>query len=317
MNKMSVISKTNSFIVLAMVLSAASGGAIATEGNGNSYPLGVETNYSGIVTPEGLTTFVYYSNYSATHSKNNSGTDNPALAKYDANINTVSVRLSYVWPNVKFFGANVETRAAQAFPSINLTLDVARPAPLAPLHRGGNEMGLADLSFAPVILGWHSPTLHQATGIETFLPTGSYEATRLVNTGRNYYQVAPFYAVTWLPAQGVEVSAKFRYAINGKNNATNYQSGNEATLEFGTSYQVSSNWVIGLNGYMYQQTTDDLQNGNSVNGHGNRGRVKALGPMVSYNFTPGFKVIAKLQEEFGAVNKSEGTRFWLQAKMPF
>jgi hypothetical protein len=36
-----------------------------------------------------------------------------------------------------------------------------------------------------------------------------------------------------------------------------------------------------------------------------------------YRFSKDFAVVAKLQEEFGAKNKSEGTRLWLQARLPF
>ena len=43
---------------------------------------------------------------------------------------------------------------------------------------------------------------------------------------------------------------------------------------------------IGATGYAYMHTTDDKQNGAIVNGNGNRGRVFALGPSMTYIFTP-------------------------------
>lgn len=301
----------------AGLLICVQGFAHATEGNGNSYPLGVETNMSGLMLPEGLTSLLYYTHYDASHVKGNNGDDNANIARYRIKSDTVSLRLSYVWPGVKWLGANVETRAALAVPTIDLTLDVARPAPLAPLDKGGTTTDLGDLSFAPILLGWHGKTLHQTAGIETFLPTGAYDKDEPLNTGRNYYQVAPFYAVTWLPAERWEASAKLRYGINSKNDSTDYRSGDELTLEFSGGYRFTERLSAGINGYLYRQVSDDRLDGYSVNGNGNRGSVNALGPYVMYRFSKEFAVVAKWQEEFGAKNKAEGSRMWLQARLPF
>jgi hypothetical protein len=303
--------------ILCAAISLAVAVVNATEGGGNSYPIGVETNFSGLMPTEGLHVYGYYSNYSSSHSKDNNGNDNARLAYYKVKSNTVSVKVSYVWPGVKFLDANVMTTVAQALPTVDLTLGIRRPAPLTPLDRSGSRTNLADLAFIPISLGWHSPTLHQMVALDTFLPTGSYDVAERVNTGRNTYQVAPTYAFSWFPVKGYEAHAKFRYAVNGKNDDTNYKSGNELTAEFSGGYRVDESLAFGVNGYAYRQTTDDRQNGVSVNGNGNRGKVNALGPYVSYNFTPKVALILKVQSEFGARNRSEGNRIWLQTKVPF
>lgn len=290
--------------------------ATATEGGGNSYPIGVETNFSGMMLPEGLNTLVYFSSYSANDSKDNNGRNNTQLANFKLQSNTIAVRLSYVWPEVRFLGANVETRVTQALPSVDLSLGIARPAPLSPIDRSGSNSGLSDIAIAPVVLGWHSATLHQLAGVDAFLPTGPYDSSRPVNTGRNTYQVAPFYAMTWFPAQGVDVTAKFRYGIYSKNEATQYQSGNEFTAEFSAGYRPNPMVAFGLNGYVYRQTSDDTRNGAQVNGNGNRGSVNAIGPYVNFSFIPNFSLMVKLQSEFDAVNRPQGNRLWVQAKIP-
>jgi hypothetical protein len=38
---------------------------------------------------------------------------------------------------------------------------------------------------------------------------------------------------------------------------------------------------------------------------------------MTYIFTPKVALIAKVQFEFDARNRSEGTRVWLQMKLPF
>jgi len=120
-----------------------------------------------------------------------------------------------------------------------------------------------------------------------------------------------------LPRQGVDVSAKVRYGMSTTNKETNYRSGDELTFEFGGNFRVDRSIQIGATGYAYVQTTDDKQNGAIVNGVGNRGRVFALGPSMAYIFTPKVALIAKVQFEFDARNRSEGTRVWLQMKLPF
>lgn len=296
--------------------------ALATEGGGNSYAVGIETHYSGVMFQDGLHMLAYYAYYDAPDNRDNAGHSNGKLAYFHSKVNTLAVRLSYVWPGVKLFGASVETRAALPVPSIDLSLGVARPAALGPLDRSGVRTSVGDLSFAPLLLGWRAPTVHQVAGIEGFIPIGSYDAKRPVNTGRNYYQVAPFYAVTWLPKQHAllpdtsQFSAKLRYAHNGRNDDTAYRSGDELTLEYSAGVPVSAKMALGVNGFIYQQTSDDRQNGVLVNGDGNRGRVKAIGPYLSYQFTPTISVIAKLQWDYAARNRAEGAKLWLQTKVP-
>ncbi len=299
-----------------VLLSALSAQALATEGGGSQYAIGVETHFSGLMLPEGFHQFLYYSRFESSHNKGNDGEDNRRLAYFKATSNALAARISYVWPGVRWLGANVETRAAIAIPTLDIELGIARPAPLTPIDRSGTKTGLGDFSFAPVLLGWHSPTLHQTAGVELFIPVGDYNVAEPVNTGRNYWGFAPIYAVTWFPAKGIDVSGKLRFASNTRNNDTGYRSGNELTLEFSGNYRLSESFALGLSGYVYRQTSDDTVRGVAANGNGNRGRVNAIGPSMTYNFTPRFAVIAKVQQEFSARNKAEGTRLWLQAKMP-
>ena len=292
-------------------------GASATEGGGNTYPIGVETNFPGFMLPEGLHVMTYYQHYSASHSKDGAGNDNQRLAYYKFNADVLAARFSYVWPGVNWLGASVETRAVLSLPTLDLTLGVARKAPLGPLDRSGSRTAIGDFMLAPLLLGWHSDKLHQTFGIEGFLPTGSYDKGRPVNSGRNYWQLAVAYGATWFPIKEVDLSAKLRYAVNGRNRDTDYRSGNELSVEYSAGYRFSSAVAAGLSGYLYRQTTDDKQAGKLVNGDGNRGSVNAIGPYLTYSFNPKFTVTAKLQKEFGARNKAEGTRLWLQARVPF
>jgi hypothetical protein len=304
-------------LAIVATLAMVSIDALATEGGGNSYPIGNDTYNSGMMLPEGLHTFLFYQYYTASQLKDNDGNDNRRVASFNLQVNAVAVRLSFIWPGVKIFGANVETRLIQAYTMTDLTLDLARPAPLSPLNDGGNRSGIADTLLVPIILGWHGQNYHQTVGVETQLAMGAYDANGPVNIDRNYYQIAPFYALTWFPTDKLVISAKFRYGFNTINGSTNYHSGNEATIEFSAGYRIVPALEVGINGYIYRQTTDDKQNGVAVNGNGNRGRADALGPYFRYSFTPRIAVSLKLQQEFDVRNRPQGTRVWAQFSLPF
>src|SRR6185369_6938159 len=116
---------------IPFLLGTTSAPALATEGGGSQYPLGVETHFSGVMAPPGYHQFLYYSHYESSHSKDNNGDDNPRLAYFKIRTDAISTRVSYVWPNITVLGANVETRAALALPTIELSLGIAGPGPAA------------------------------------------------------------------------------------------------------------------------------------------------------------------------------------------
>lgn len=288
------------------------GPTLATEGGGNSYPLGVNTSFVGLMAREGSTAYFYFSHYAADKTKDNAGNDNPRLADFRLRSNVGSVRYSYVWPGVRVFGAKVETRVAVPWANVDLNLTARTPGGL--VTQSASRTSLADPLFAPVLLGWHGKQVHQVAGVETVLPLGAYDKQRLVNTGRNYLSVGPVYSITWLPTPDIEVSGKFGYWINTKNQDTGYRSGREATLEYNLGYRLSStlNLHAGINGYVYKQVSDDLLDHRVVNGDGNRGRVYAVGPFVFMQPTKTTGVLLKWQHEVSAVNRAEGNKLWLQ-----
>lgn len=283
---------------------------LATEGGGSVYPVGVETNFTGLMLPEGSNALLYYQHYSADRVKDNNGQDNARVAHFKSQADVLALRYSYVWPGLKLAGANVETRAVLSLPSLELDMRLAKP----PVDRGGNASGIGDMTLAPLLLGWHGPTLHQMAGMEVILPTGDYDKKRNINAGRNIWQAAALYGFTWLPGQW-EASARVRYGINGRNADTDYRSGDELTLEFSGGYKFAPGWSAGLNGYLYRQVTDDVRNGNTV--YGNRASVNAIGPYVAHAFSRQASIVAKIQIEADAKNRAEGQRLWIQARYAF
>jgi len=286
---------------------------------GSSYPVGVELGY-GDMLPPGFYNLAYYSHAQASSLKGNSGQD-LGWARYRLTADTISYRLQYVWKTT-LLGAGAESALVLPFPAIDLEKRVASTLP----DTNGSRFGMTDPLIVPLRLAWKGANLNQSAAVEIVAPLGAYDASARVNTGRNYWQLAPAYALSYRPSDATSFGLKLRYGMNTRNKDTNYSSGDEFTAEYIAGYKASPTLSFGLQGYFFRQTTDDELNGqptSAANGRligsgiGNRGSANAAGPFLSYRVSPRFAVTAKYQQEFGVKNRGEFSRFWLQVLLPF
>jgi len=176
-----------------------------------------------------------------------------------------------------------------------------------------SKFGLGDIILDPFILSWHGKNWHAATGIDIYMPSGSYNRNDMANVGRNYWTFEPVIAGTYMTDNGFEASAKLMYDINTRNhdatqgNST-YLSGQEFHLDYTLAKKISD-FSVGLSGYYYQQTTDDEANGATV--PDNKGRVVALGPALKYDYK-NMSFSLKYQFETAAENRPEGDNLWFK-----
>jgi hypothetical protein len=131
-----------------VVLWALSAQAMATEGGGSQYAIGVETHYSGLMLPEGFHTFLYYQHFGASHNKGNDGNDNRRLAYFKATSDALAMRISYVWPGVQWLGANPGHQARHRAPA---AIDADRP------QRHQNRLGRLELRPGAAGLAFAQP----------------------------------------------------------------------------------------------------------------------------------------------------------------
>ena len=69
--------------------------------------------------------------------------------------------------------------------------------------------------------------------VDFFLPTGYYDKNDArVSIGSNYYGFDPLVAVSLLPKNGWEASAKLMYDLKTTNQATDYHSGQEFHTDY-------------------------------------------------------------------------------------
>jgi len=276
--------------------------AFATEGGGNTYPVGAENFLAGAAPPPGKYFINYTVHYRASTFRDGSG--NSAIPGFKLNVTANAFRFLHI-TDVRILGGNLGWDVVVPV----LKVDVSLPG------RSQSKEGLGDIVVDPIGIVWHSNNYHSVALLEVFIPTGRYDKADLANLGRNHWSFAPMYAGTYLAGNGFEASFRAQYDINTRNNATDYRSGHEFHVEYNLA-QHFGNLALGLNGYYYKQTTDDRLAGAKVGPDGNRGQAFAWGPGVRYQHK-NVSFVGTYQRETHVRNKPEGNKFWVKAYVPF
>lgn len=301
-------------LVSAAALTLA-GAAHSVESGAPITPFGVFDFGAGMLPPPSdvATVGMRAAAYSASELRDTRGKVSPVGIKLKVNSAALAIIKS---TNVPLLGGTYAFSAV--VPYLDMSNKLTIPTPVGPLPLKGTNAAVGDVTIAPVIVKWApSPGLFVNGRLELQLPTGSYRADRLINSGSNHWTASPAMAFTWISPAGLEVSSNIQINFHGKNKDTQYQSGAEYQHEFAIGQHVGP-WTLGVGGYLYQQLADDKQNGTKFQ-DGNRSRVMALGPAISF-FELGSDwplIWAHAYKEFGARNRSQGTQFAVRAAWTF
>ena len=283
-------------IAFVATILLASSPAQALEGAGH-YVGGNEDFMAGALPPPGFYPISYLVNYNATKIRNNNG-DDVAPPNFKLNVYAYAFRFVHV-TKMKLLGADVAWHAI--IPLVDQKVDVPGTT--------FKSSGLGDIEFAPLILGWHfNKNFHLIGTLDFMAPTGKYDKTDPSSIGQNYWTIAPILAPTYISDGGFEVSGKFQYFFNTKNNDTKYTSGNEFLLDYLVGQHVG-NWNFGVNGFIHKQLTDDESNGVKVKDF--LAQTVSVGPAIQYNYKNMF-FNAKYQWDTSVRNAPEGQKIWLK-----
>ncbi|MDC8802973.1 transporter [Halomonas pacifica] len=286
--------------IAALALVAAAS-AQATEDGGSSYPMGAENFLMGALPPPGVYPLLYANHYAADELRDGQGERLPLDFRLRANV--LAPRLLWVTEQTLWGG---QLAFAGLFPLVDLDVTVN--------GRHDSDRGLGDIDLTMALAYHHSPHLHSAVGVDLFVPTGSFDAGRLANLGRNYWTVQGVYALSRVDPEGFNWDLKVMYDYNFENPDTHYQSGQELHADYALGYALHPNWVVGVGGYAYRQVTDDRLNGDAI---GNRGQAFAIGPSLKWDNGQGAFVTLKYEREFAVENRPRGDSLWLKASLPF
>ncbi|MBR9829051.1 MAG: hypothetical protein GYB41_10465 [Oceanospirillales bacterium] len=276
--------------------------AQATEGGGSNYAMGAENYLMGALPPPGVYSLIYANRYEADDFKGNGGDSLPIDFSLRANV--VAPRLVWVTDKTILGG---QLFHAALLPLVDLDVSVN--------GMSDSNQGMGDLDLTAFALAYHhSPNFHSVVGMDVFVPIGEYDVAEMANIGRNYWGVQAAYAASWVNPTGLNADIKVMYDYNFENDDTDYQSGQELHFDYSLGYGVSPNWVVGVGGYGYKQTTPDKVNGVEI---GNEGQAFAIGPSIKYDNGGGFFFSLKYQKELAVENRPEGDAFWIKTIIPF
>jgi hypothetical protein len=276
--------------------------ARATEGGGTTVPLGVRTIATGVLQEPG-DYLLTYNNWVTAHTLADGNGDN-SLPGASLKVEAHSLRYVHVFQDLKIAGGNTSFEVATAYVKNSLSSAFVN----------GEDSGIGDTVFGPAI-GWHSPQYHQLLSLLVVAPTGSYDAKRALNVGRNYYALQADYAGTWFFAPHWELSGMLKFVFNQKNKDTGYRSGTETTSDFAVNYHIDDNWFAGVGGYAHNQLTSDTINGVDYDG-GHRVRDFAVGPQIGWG-TRQYGIYLAWQKQLVARNTAKGDLVWLNAFVKF
>ena len=289
-------------LVAAILLATMGGSVQATEGGGGVYPNGNENYLAGALPPPGTYFLTYASHYEASTLRDNSGNKIPL--NFNVQADALALRVVHVTEQ-QILGGQLLFHAVA--PLVNLKVQVGTI--------NDSTSGLADMVFGTG-LGYHaSDKLHYVWAVDVTAPTGSYDSSKVANLSRNYWNIEPVFALTYVQPTGFNGDVKIMYDFNGVNNTTNYRSGQELHADYSAGWALGNGWTVGVGGYIYRQTTDDQQNGATV--ANNKGQAYAVGPSVKYDSGKGWFLTAKFEQEYGVVNRAEGSTFRIKALLPF
>lgn len=168
------------------------------------------------------------------------------------------------------------------------------------------------------LMGWKAGDLHIQASALWNIPIGHYREGRLANIAFHRWAQDVSLALTWNdPKAGWDISGKAGVTFNGKNDFTDYDTGNEFHLEAAVEKSFSKAFSAGLQGYWFKQISGDS------------GAGAALGPFKGEVFGVGLTMAAhtilgkspatlrmRAFKEFDATNRLEGASVWLDLSLP-
>ena len=273
-----------------------------TEGSGSVYPIGAETVMTGLTPTAGQTMFAEFNiTYNANSLLNGQGQS--AVPGFKLSVTGFAPKITHNW-GIHLLGGDLVNWVAVPV----LREWVRTPA--------GDH---ATMGFSNSVVGtdiaYSRGNWHWWYGFDVALPAPVYHKGGPINIGQHNFGAAPSGAFTYLPHHGrTEISSRLQYYVNSTDPATHYQSGNEFLWEYAAMQNVTKKLALGVNGYVYQQTTGDRLLG-VIDAGGNQGRDLAIGPEVRYELGH-MILIAKCSRDTLVENRPSGNSFWIEFAIP-
>jgi hypothetical protein len=168
-------------------------------------------------------------------------------------------------------------------------------------------------------LGWKvGENTHIQASTLVNIPVGRYRENQLANLSFHRWIVDGSLAVTWKDeASGWDLSSKAGVSFNGKNDFTDYDSGNEFHWEAAVAKSLSKSFSAGVQGYWLKQLSGDSGTGARLGPF--KGEVFGVGATAAWSTVLGRSpatIRGRFMKEFDATNRLEGESYWLELSLP-
>ena len=272
----------------------------ALEGGKSIYSHGAENYMAGAAPPPGFHGLLYGTYYSANRLNDNNG-NKVDVPNFKVKASAIVPRFTWVSES-KTLGGNVILDIV--LPLVNLETQIGSEA--------FRDQGIGDIMIGPALAYHHTTNLHSGIALDLYLPTGNYDKSEIANIGTNRMAIEPVYAITYMN-QDINADLRIGYLFNGKNDDTQYKSGDELHFDYALGLNYNT-WTYGISGYYQKQMQNDSINGNPINN--SKAEGFSIGPSIKYQNNDWF-VTLKYEKEVMTKNKTEGDAVWLKTVLPF
>ena len=220
---------------------------------------------------------------------------NAVSALHNPDIEALSDVIQPVWVSPWHpFGAGVGMTAL--LPLVDLSSSFTQPG----ANLRANGFALGDLPWGPFYQARPTTLFGHVFSyrleFDIISPTGGFDRTKDIDQSSRFWSINPYIAMTYLPAPGVELSTRIYYLYNFATSTfpnppafpglafTTGRAGQAVWANYAASYALSKPFSLGINGYYFQQITNDQVNRTDLR-HSIKNQLY-LGPGFHWNLTP-------------------------------
>lgn len=295
---------------------------------GNLEPAGINLGgtsfFDGFgATEPGLAYLGYYQYQDLNQISDNTGHESAGFKNPNIDVALMLNQLAYTTSKT-YFDGTAHLGFTGLLPLLNFqeSFDAASPTTLSSQNGFGDLTLGAYLQFNPLISGGR-PVYSQRVEFDVIVPTGRYSSSVDINPGAHFWSLNPYWAGTWLPTAKTEVSWRLNYLYNFSNDdprdpaqlgLTSSRAGQAAWVNFTTSYAVTPQLHVGLNGYYFDQLTNDTYEWQSgatpvamPYGDTGKAQVLAIGPGLFWKASEKNMWFVNLYDQVEAKNHTSGT----------
>jgi hypothetical protein len=229
--------------------------------------------------------------------------------------------VTLLWvPSTNVVGGTLALGAAMPFGAVAVDARAVLTGPLGrtlDVPRHDSTLVVGD-PIATASLGWKAGKTHITASTMVNVPVGNYNEGALADLAFHRWAIDASLAVSWHDVEkGWDVSGKAGITFNGRNHATDYDSGNDLHIELSAEKTLDPRFSAGVFGYQFVQISGDSGPGATLGPF--KGKVTGLGATMAYNTVMGrspatFRL--RVAQEFWNENRLKGTAVMLSFSLP-